>query len=148
MHLWLLFTAWALFSVTVILTIASYMYSQWTIPKDRQIAVRFFLEGDANAYAEAEVQERRMRRIGLTAGTCFILAMLCLTAYVAVNYHRESVMANKGTPPSDVIRRGLPNAPPLDQFRPTPAAPPAATTPAPAQPTAPTSDAPPPSPND
>lgn len=84
-YLFLLYLSWGLFALTVILTIASFIYGQAVIDKLKDGAKRHFIEGKKDEDTRSLVLSKRLALLNTADGVVFIVGVVSLVVFVAWN---------------------------------------------------------------
>lgn len=102
---WLLFVSWALFVVSVVVTLFSFISSQLGISKQLALNERYYLRMDDTALSESNFFARCTDWLGYIAGTAFVVAIACSTFFVSINLERAATMVEQKQVP---LREGAP----------------------------------------
>lgn len=111
-QLFLLYFSWALFALTIVITISSFIYSQWVIRELKERARKYFLEGKTDENERSETLSKRQEIWNLFSGVCFILAVLAITTFISLNVMGGTIMNRAQTNVPE--KRGQP-VPSFDQ---------------------------------
>lgn len=87
----LLYISWALFTATVIITIASYLTSQKALWRSLGLAERYYLRYDEAAITDRNVWEQLTIAAAVIGGCLFFFALVCSAVFVAVNLEESQV---------------------------------------------------------
>ena len=82
---WLLYLAWLLFALTMILTLASFIYGLHTLQPLRDAAERYYIRQDQEAWKVSECVQRVVLRYVVACGVSFLLGVVLLGAFVVIN---------------------------------------------------------------
>lgn len=106
---WLLYCSWYLFTLSIIVTIISYITSQLGIKRQLDKARRYYLEKEERAIEEKNVFEPLTEWLNYSSGLIFVLAVIFTTIFVSINLERATTMTgqkkstfNEGAPISGV----------------------------------------------
>lgn len=102
---WLLYTSWAAFILSVVVTISSFLVSQRGIAKQLKINESYYLDGDEEALKEKNCWARATDGLNLVSGIAFVLGIFCTTFFVALNLERAAAMAEEK---KVLLREGAP----------------------------------------
>lgn len=83
--LWLLLLSWALFTLTIIGVIGSFIYGQHVFKILKANAKNYYLEGDLSKNALSESFSNKIRNTNTATGVLFILGIVAFTIYVGIN---------------------------------------------------------------
>lgn len=84
----LLYVSWGLFALTIILTIASFIYGQSVLEELKVGAKKYFIEGKREEDERSKVLSRRLTTLNTVDGIVFIVAVVSLTVFVGLNVGR------------------------------------------------------------
>jgi hypothetical protein len=108
----LLYTAWFLLVVTIVLTVASLLHGLWSIRILRQAAEHYYLHDIEDALAISTKKEREAFSFLFGYGTTFALGVICLALFISLNLGKEADVArNTEDPKLQLHKRGIPSAP-------------------------------------
>jgi sterol desaturase/sphingolipid hydroxylase (fatty acid hydroxylase superfamily) len=82
---WLLYLAWLLFALTIIFTLASFIYGLHTLQPLRDAAERYYMQRDQEAWKVSERVQRIVLRYVVACGVSFLLGIIFLGAFVVIN---------------------------------------------------------------
>jgi hypothetical protein len=102
---WLLFMSWALFVVSVVVTLFSFISSQLGISRQLGLNERYYLQMDDTALSESNFFAKCTDWLGYIAGIAFVVAIACSTIFVSINLERAATMAEQKQVP---LREGAP----------------------------------------
>ncbi|QJD30959.1 hypothetical protein [Methylococcus geothermalis] len=102
---WLLFLSWALFVVAVVVTLISFISSQFGIARQLALNEKYYLRMDDSALSESNFFARCTDWLAYIAGTAFVVAIACSTIFVSINLERAAIMAEQKQVP---LREGAP----------------------------------------
>ena len=105
--LWLLYWSWGLFTLTIILTISSFIYGQRVIRSLKEGAKPYFLEGKKELNTQSVALSARMSSLNTCCGISFIAAIVLLTLYVGANVAKEAVVVEKPVEVPEATRSRL-----------------------------------------
>jgi len=121
-HLGLIFVAWTLFALTIILTIASFIYGQRVIRVLWGDAKQYFVncreQNDTELeifYCQKPLDEKSARltkyldRLNTSSGIFFIIGVVLIVLFVSLNLNQEKIMITKQTQGTET--RGQPVTP-------------------------------------
>jgi hypothetical protein len=97
---WLLYLSWALFVVSSLATLASFLTSQFGIKRQLDISERYYLRHDNSAIEERNLFAVVTERLTYVSGAAFGVALVCTTIFVSINLERSSQMPNPKQPAS------------------------------------------------
>lgn len=86
----LLVIAWVGFVLAIVITIVSYLTSQRGITRQLQLAERYYLKSDDSALMEKNVAAEWTDRCAKASAVFFVLAIVFLLTYFAVNFPNKS----------------------------------------------------------
>lgn len=92
---WLLYTSWALFVLSIILTIVSFASSQFGIAKQLTLNERYYLKKDKSALSERNLFSMITDWLNNLSGVAFVAALIATTVFVSLNLERASTMAEE-----------------------------------------------------
>lgn len=85
----LLFVSWGLFALTIILTISSFIYSQRVTRQLKKSAREYFIEGKKETNELSITLAKRQEQLNTSCGVIFIIAVILLTSFIALNMTRD-----------------------------------------------------------
>lgn len=88
LHKGLLHTAWVAFLVTIVLTLASFVYSLLQHEPLVRAAETFYRDNDQEAWKVSERVHKTVLRFSLAYGTTFLVGVFLLVAFVGSNLGR------------------------------------------------------------
>jgi hypothetical protein len=91
-HAWLLYASWWLFVMSVIVTLFSFLVSQWAIAKQLKINERYYLDRKDDALNDSNVFARITEWLNLLSGIAFVFAVMFTTLFVTANLENEATM--------------------------------------------------------
>jgi hypothetical protein len=106
---WALYVSWILFTLAIVITMASYLVSQHGLRKQLKAAERYYLEGEDSALNNANGLLTEVT--AWVAGSAFLAGVVLTTMFVSFNLPIASDMADdkKTTQPSRVLlKEGAP----------------------------------------
>lgn len=120
---WLLYASWALFALSAITTIISFLVSYEAQERKQKIAERYYMDGDESAFNEKSKFDSVVTYLNYVSGVAFVLALIFTTLFVSLNLHKAAEMKenqritriiNTAATPSqggngDIIQRGVPS---------------------------------------
>jgi len=86
---WVLYLSWLLFALTIVLTVASFIYGLQTLQPLRDAAERFYIHKVLEAWKVSLSVQRGVLRFALASGVSFILGVALLIAFVFINLVRN-----------------------------------------------------------
>lgn len=92
---WILITSWALFAISIILTITSYITSQKGINTQLEYAEKYYLKGNKDYLNKENPYSVWTERCNLYSGACFIFALVVTILFVTVNLCEAIKMSEK-----------------------------------------------------
>ena len=117
-----LYVAWALFVVTILITITSFIYGLLKFQPLLDAAERYYLQQNKEAWKTSLTVQRAVNRYIIASGISFILGAGLLTTFIARNIPRAIPMTqNSGS--SEKLERSIPPGTFQKPATPTPAAP-------------------------
>lgn len=81
----LLYASWFLFSGTIIVVMISFMYGQVVIDELKTSAKIYFVDGVKSENERSQKFSRRLNLMNTGSGVFFVVAVLCITLFVALN---------------------------------------------------------------
>lgn len=113
--LWLLYSSWGALTLTIVLTVGSFIYGQGVIRKLKKGAKKYFLEGKKEEQnKQSAALSARLYLLNTLTGVGFILGVALLGIYVGVNVNRESNMTDKDQTVHELLKKSQP-VPSYDQ---------------------------------
>jgi len=106
---WILYSSWLLFALTIILTVASFIYGLQSLQPLRDAAERYYIQRDLEAWKVSLSVQRSVLRFARSAGVSFILGVVLLSTFVFTNLARGPVMAEESSAP-EILKRSIPPA--------------------------------------
>lgn len=100
--IWVLYLSWALFAVTIVLTVLSFMYGQYVIRQLKLGAKKYFIERDTSVNDLSERLSENIVKFNLATGTSFIIAVLTITIFVVINVESNNMGPREDTPTQSV----------------------------------------------
>lgn len=85
---WMLYVSWAFFVLTIVVTIASLIFSILQLRPLHDAAHNYYIEGDQAAWAVSDVTQRRIFRLIIGGGVIFAAGIFLLALFVALNLAR------------------------------------------------------------
>jgi len=95
---WLLYLSWAAFVMAVVLTMTSFVASQFGIKIQLQLNERYYLHGDEGVLQENNLAARATDWLNYTSGAVFLLALVATTTFVALNLERAAIVRDQQSP--------------------------------------------------
>jgi hypothetical protein len=128
-----LYWAWVLLVVTILLTLASFLFSLFTHEPLAQAAYRYYRDSDENALKFSGTIHKVVLGFSVVYGLTFFIAVSLLVGFVIANPGKGDPKMSKNTSNAEWVEKSIPPG----SFQPMPFVPvapeaPAATTPAPA----------------
>jgi hypothetical protein len=106
---WTLYLSWVLFTVAMILTVASYVLSQLGLKQQLQRAKEYYIDEDDSAFEKKNVLASWTERTNFSSGICFIIAVVLTTAFVSMNMNGATNMTDvKKVLPLGEMKKGAP----------------------------------------
>ena len=102
---WLLYSSWALFVLSIVLTIVSFIASQRGIVKQLNLSERYYLKKDESALTERNLFSEITDCLNNLSAVAFVAALIATTVFVSLNLERASTMAEEK---KVVLREGAP----------------------------------------
>ena len=90
---WMLYASWALFVLSIVLTIVSFMASQRGITKQLALSERYYLKRDESALSERNLYSIITDCLNNLSGVAFIVALIATTVFVSLNLERASLVS-------------------------------------------------------
>ncbi len=91
----LLFTSWALFALAIICTITSYLIGQKAIEKSIDISYKYYIEDDDRYENVIPLSSRINDKINLLSSVFFIMAVVSVVSFVAINLNKQENAMSK-----------------------------------------------------
>jgi len=88
LYKWQLYTAWACFAVTMMLTIWSFVYGLLAYRRLRRAAEDYYLKGDQSAWKVSDTVDRELLKYVVAGGVSFVAGVVLLIAFVTSNLMR------------------------------------------------------------
>ena len=92
---WLLYCSWYLFTLSIIITIISYITSQLGIKRQLGKAKRYYLDKEEKAFDERNIFEPLTEWLNYSSGLIFVMAVVATTLFVSINLERATVMTKQ-----------------------------------------------------
>ena len=92
---WLLYCSWILFTLSIIVTIISYITSQLGIKKERDKGERYYRDKIEEALKEKNIFVPLTERLNYGSGIIFVLAVVFTTLFVSINLERATTMTEQ-----------------------------------------------------
>jgi hypothetical protein len=92
---WLLYSSWGLFTLSIIITIISYITSQLGIKRQLAKAKRYYLDKEEKAFYERNIFEPLTEWLNYASGLIFVMAVVATTLFVSINLERATKMAEQ-----------------------------------------------------
>lgn len=89
---WLLYASWALFSLSAITTIISFLVSYEAQEHKQRIAERYYMHGDESALIEKNSFDSAVTYLNYASGAAFVFALIFTTLFVSLNLHKAAEM--------------------------------------------------------
>lgn len=102
---WLLYTSWALFVLSIVLTIFSFFASQCGITKQLSLSERYYLKKEESALTERNWFPEITDWLNNLSGVAFIAALIATTVFISINLERASAMTEEK---KVLLREGAP----------------------------------------
>jgi hypothetical protein len=106
---WVLYLAWLLFALAMVLTLASFIYGLHTLQPLRNAAERYYMRREQDAWKVSERVQRVVLRYVVACGASFLLGVVLLGAFIVVNSSKETAMSQKSSSPK-VSQKSIPVA--------------------------------------
>ena len=120
---WLLYASWALFSLSAITTIISFLVSYEAQEHKQRIAERYYMHGDVSALSEKSNLDSAVTYLNYASGAAFVLALIFTTLFVSLNLNKAAEMkenrrmiSNTSTTATqsqsgnvDILQKGIPS---------------------------------------
>jgi hypothetical protein len=117
---WILFlyASWGAFVLAIILVIASFIASQKGMKKQRILAERYYVQNDDKAFDEKNHFAAATDRLNLSAGICFILAIIATASFAGLNISkRTDKLKEVAVSQNDKSFKGGQNVPSMQEKR-------------------------------
>lgn len=122
---WLLYCSWLMFVVATVSTMASFLVSAKALDHQKDVARRAYLEGNSEAFSEANIWDQCTRGLNLASAVAFFCALGMTIGFVITNVEGRRMAGNSTNnngAAGDVIQRGAtvptmqrPSSPPTTQ---------------------------------
>jgi hypothetical protein len=95
----MLYIAWGFFALTIVLTLASFVYGLWTLQPLRDAAERYYMKSEENARAVSDKIQRVILIWLATCGVSFGIGIALLGGFIGINVYKEATVSKKPVPP-------------------------------------------------
>jgi hypothetical protein len=119
---WLVYAAWGLLVVTIILTLASLLHGLYSIRELREAARQYYMEDNAVAWDVSDKKEREAFYFLFAYGITFSVGVVCLALFIALNLGQGADVYETQELHVQLEERGIPSAP-FPPAQPAPVAP-------------------------
>lgn len=106
----LLYAAWAVFALTIVLTLFSFVYGLRTLEPLRKAAWRFYMRKEEGASKESVEVQSHVLSFSVAQGASFALGIVLLGVFSAVNIWENNVAQKIGSGTGKLEQRGIPPA--------------------------------------
>ena len=90
-----LIVSWVLFALSILITLTSFVSSQFALEKQRKLAEDYYLKNDEAAPTRPNIWNRTTRILNLISGLFFIVAVVLLLYFVNLNLKGVIMSENK-----------------------------------------------------
>lgn len=84
---WLLILSWILFALSVMLTLISFITSQFAFDHQLKLAEKYYVDNDECALKEFNKPARATTIINITSAVSFLIAVISLVLFVSFNIY-------------------------------------------------------------
>ncbi|ELI5447169.1 hypothetical protein ACJXWG_004504 [Vibrio parahaemolyticus] len=89
-----LYASWVCFGVAIISTVLSLMSSQRGMKRQLELAERYYIEGDEQAFDEPNIYAKMTEVLNLVSGTLFIGAIVAVIVFSVANFNNKYLISN------------------------------------------------------
>jgi len=107
---WMLYCAWSLFALTIVLTIASFIYGLHTLETLRDAAERYYIQRKQEAWKVSDSVQRVILHYVSACGITFIVGVLLLVMFVSLNLVKEPSMSHGKSSAPKVEQKTIPTS--------------------------------------